>query len=67
MPIYEYICAACDERFSVFKKTSSESADAKCPRCDSHEIKKVMSAFSCSPSSGGCSSSVPSRGFSGGG
>ncbi len=68
MPIYEYICRSCNERFSLLQKVSSGEEDAGCPSCGSSEVKKVMSSFSCSAGgSSACSPHMPSRGFSGGG
>lgn len=70
MPIYEYICRSCDERFALLQRVNSPGNETRCPKCSSQEVKKVMSSFSCSASAGGstgCSSPVPSRGFSGGG
>ncbi len=68
MPIYEYICGACNERFALLQRVNSPESEARCPKCSSKEVKKVMSSFSCSAGGGaGCGPSVPSRGFSGGG
>ena len=68
MPIYEYICRSCEERFSLLQSINAKENDALCPRCSSKEVKKVMSSFSCAAGgSAGCSPTVPSRGFSGGG
>ncbi|MDH4231933.1 MAG: zinc ribbon domain-containing protein [Nitrospirota bacterium] len=67
MPIYEYICLNCTEKFSVLQSIHASGHDTKCPKCASKEIKKVISAFCCSSGSAGASSSYPSGGFSGGG
>jgi putative FmdB family regulatory protein len=68
MPIYEYICRSCEEKFSLLQRVNSPEGEARCPRCSSHDVKKVMSSFSCSAGGGGgCAPSVPSGGFSGGG
>jgi putative FmdB family regulatory protein len=68
MPIYEYICRSCNERFSLLQRVNSPEGEARCPRCSSREVKKVMSSFSCSAGTGGGSApSMPSRGFGGGG
>lgn len=43
MPLYEYHCEACDERFEVIR--SSRDTDlVKCPRCD-RLARKLISAF----------------------
>ena len=68
MPIYEYICLKCNEKFSLLQSINASGLDTKCPRCASNEVKKVISAFCCSSGSGGdVASPVPSQGFSGGG
>ncbi|NJD55761.1 MAG: zinc ribbon domain-containing protein [Nitrospirae bacterium] len=68
MPIYEYICTKCNERFSLLQSISCEPGATKCPNCSSHDVKKMVSSFCCSSGSGkGIPSSVPSGGFSGGG
>jgi len=68
MPIYEYVCLKCNEKFSLLQNIHASGHDTCCPKCSSKEIKKVISAFCCSPGSGGGESSTyPSGGFSGGG
>lgn len=68
MPIYEYICLKCNEKFSLLQSIHAKEKDAECPKCASNEVKKVISAFSCSL--GSCntfSPSIPSSAFKGGG
>ena len=68
MPIYEYICLKCNERFSLLQSVSASCDDTECPKCASKGVKKIISAFCCSSGpGGGTSSSMPSGGFSGGG
>ncbi len=67
MPIYEYICKSCGERFSLLQKVSSTEKDTDCPKCSSTEVKKLMSSFCCSSADAGFSSPGPSGGFGGGG
>ena len=68
MPVYEYICKACSEKFSLLQRVSSGENETQCTKCSSREVRKVMSSFCCSSGSGsGLSSSVPSHGFGGGG
>lgn len=42
MPIYEYECASCHERFELIQKFSDKPVK-KCPRCDG-PVHKVLSA-----------------------
>ena len=50
MPIYEYTCKACNEKFEQLQRTMS-SADAeatskvKCPSCGSTKTARALSVF----------------------
>ena len=68
MPIYEYMCLKCNEKFSLLQTVKTSEKDTACPKCTSKDVKKVISSFCCSAGSGGgASSTIPSGGFSGGG
>jgi putative FmdB family regulatory protein len=68
MPIYEYICMTCNERFSLLQSMHHAENDTNCPRCRSKKVKKLLSTFSCSSgNSGDLASSFSSRGATGGG
>ncbi len=68
MPIYEYLCGQCNEKFSLLQKVNSSEEDTECPKCSSKTVKKLMSSFGCSSGfNSRFSSSAPSGGFSGGG
>ena len=54
MPIYEYECRKCRERFEVLQKASDSNAGLNCPKCDTDEPERVLSAF-CSTSAKGAS------------
>lgn len=45
MPIYEYRCAGCRRRVSIWWKTFSDAADGQpvCPRCGGTELRRLMS------------------------
>ena len=66
MPIYEYICTKCTERFSMLQSIHSSEDGTRCIRCDSKNVKKIVSSFSYS-SDTDISSSIPSNGLGGGG
>ncbi len=60
MPIYEYRCRKCGERFEKFVRSFSAQQTLECPRCGSQEVEKAVSLFgvgssSRSSSSGSCS------------
>lgn len=44
MPIYEYMCKPCNDRFEVLT-TISRASETKCPKCGSGNITRLMSAF----------------------
>lgn len=46
MPIYEYICHKCQERFEkLIRQAQNAPACPYCPRCDSTHTERVMSSF----------------------
>jgi len=51
MPIYEYRCRACGERFE--KIVMGASARPACPACESRKVERLPSAFGIG--GGGCS------------
>ena len=67
MPIYEYICNACSEKFSLLQTMRESEHGAGCPKCSSKNTKKIISAFCCSGTNSGASSTGHSHGFGGGG
>ena len=45
MPIYEYVCDACGERFDkLFLSIKRIPAEIECPQCQSVDVQRVMSA-----------------------
>jgi putative FmdB family regulatory protein len=46
MPLFEFRCQECEKQFTFLAGMIAESAEAKCPRCGSQELKKLMSRFS---------------------
>jgi len=58
MPIYEYRCHNCGEKFETFQFTYGDSS-AICVKCGSGNIERLMSGFasgsnSASPSAASC-------------
>jgi putative FmdB family regulatory protein len=54
MPVYEYKCKKCGERFEVRLSINSEIDEIPCPRCGTTETEKVYSIFSRGSSSAFC-------------
>lgn len=53
MPIYEYVCNQCGERFEKLLLARGSAEGITCPYCGSKETQKSVSAFasfgSCAP------------------
>ncbi len=45
MPIYEYQCQACGEKFSKLLRSMAGQVTVVCPRCGSENVKKAISLF----------------------
>jgi putative FmdB family regulatory protein len=67
MPIYEYVCLKCDEKFALLQSLYPPEQNTECPKCSSTDVKKVLSSFSCASSESGVSASAPPPRFPGGG
>ncbi len=46
MPIYEYVCQDCEEKYDKFVRSATAKIELKCPRCGSVHGKKAFSLFS---------------------
>jgi putative FmdB family regulatory protein len=46
MPIHEFECRSCDYKFELLIMTKDEIDSARCPKCQSPEVGKLMSAAS---------------------
>ncbi|GLI36273.1 FmdB family zinc ribbon protein [Desulforhabdus amnigena] len=57
MPIYEYECNGCKEKFEILVFRSDETVT--CPKCDSRDIHRVLSV--CGFKSGGDKGAASSR------
>ncbi len=43
MPIYEYVCRDCGEKFEKLIRTSTDLSPVKCPDCSSEQVQKKVS------------------------
>ena len=66
MPIYEYKCRECGDRFEKLVRTSVSEKDVRCPTCDSAVVQRQVSAcgfigggsdFGAAPSANSCAPS----------
>jgi len=66
VPIYEYRCLECGEKFEKLVRFSTSTSEVECPKCGGQKVDKLISAFSamtsgtaaasvsaCAPSSSG--------------
>ena len=44
MPIYEYLCKACNKEFEVLVLSSGD--EVRCPECGANDVGRLMSGFS---------------------
>jgi len=45
MPLYEYQCSGCDERFEALQRIGDDGKDLTCPACGKRKPDKVFSTF----------------------
>ncbi|MDY6877183.1 MAG: zinc ribbon domain-containing protein [Chloroflexota bacterium] len=62
MPIYEYRCAECGERFELFVRSAAKQPEPTCPKCGSHKAQKAISLFGVGGAGGGSKISAASCG-----
>jgi putative FmdB family regulatory protein len=55
MPLYEYRCRECQERFEVLQRLGANGDGLLCPRCGAGEPERVLSTFA----AGGARESAP--------
>ena len=60
MPIYEYTCKACEEKFEQLVRSMSNTDKVKCPKCGSSKTARALSVFS-APSGNEPSAYIPNR------
>jgi len=58
MPIYEYRCKECGEVFERLIMEPEQERELVCPKCNSSDVQRVLSAFA--SSTGSSSSSIGS-------
>jgi putative FmdB family regulatory protein len=54
MPIYEFVCEACEQAFE--KRVPSSRTRVRCPTCESGKVERQLSAFAFKGSRGFVSS-----------
>jgi putative FmdB family regulatory protein len=59
MPIYEYQCEECSERFDKFVRSMFAEVEVECPACGSAQVNKAFSTLASRGSNGG-TAAIPS-------
>lgn len=54
MPIYEYECQSCGEKFEQRRGITESDSQVKCPKCKAKHPRRIFSAFAKGGSSSGC-------------
>ena len=52
MPIYEYQCTQCGEKFEARQSFGEDGSRLNCPKCQAPDPRKLLSSFSFSMGSG---------------
>ena len=45
MPIYEYVCQNCGQKYEKFVRSNPATVELKCPHCGSSQARKAFSVF----------------------
>ncbi len=45
MPIYEYVCQNCGQKYEKLVRSNSAAPELKCPHCGSSQARKALSLF----------------------
>ena len=59
MPIYEYECTTCGDRFELRRDMTGSDSEIRCPKCGAEYPRRVFSVFGMGSSSGVCAPSSP--------
>ena len=54
MPIYEYKCMSCGEKFELLRRFSDKDNEVKCPKCGEIGVKRALSGFATASSDSSC-------------
>ncbi len=60
MPIYEFECKKCGERFEQLLGINEPTNDLRCPKCQAENPRKVLSVFSSASGGSSGASCTPS-------
>ncbi len=55
MPMYDFYCSDCRERFEVFTSYAASAGGVSCPSCQGSRVRKLFSVFATSGRGSGAS------------
>jgi putative FmdB family regulatory protein len=67
MPIYEYRCESCGDRFEKLVRRASDAMEAGCPSCGEKHLEQQYSTFAARGGSSSDASFTPAETRAGGG
>lgn len=59
MPIYEYECPCCGEKFELRRGITDTDSEIRCPKCGAEDQRRLFSTFAMSSSGEVCPPSSP--------
>jgi putative FmdB family regulatory protein len=59
MPIYEYECTTCGERFELRRGMTDSDSEIRCSKCGAECPRRIFSVFGMGSSSESCAPSSP--------
>ena len=62
MPIYEYVCKNCKNKFELMRSFSRSNENADCPRCQKKAERILSACYSMSSDSSGVSQPISGGG-----
>ena len=65
MPMYEFRCRDCGERFEELRSLSDPNEGIECPSCSGGRVEKLFSTFAAATGGGGTSSGASGSGSCG--
>lgn len=57
MPIYEYECRSCGEKFELRRGITESDSEIKCPKCEAANPRRIISMFNTGSSGESCAPS----------
>ncbi len=58
MPLYEYRCEECDNRFEILQRLGEGADGLTCPSCDAPRLEKMFSTFAAAGTEGSAAESA---------